>query len=309
MWNSFQNDLAYITDEEIYPYAYDHQIFASGSSTSIVEGKLLSEGSKITRWYKENLLQVNVQKYQSTVLGAESEAHNINLHIVGVNIKQLISIKFFGVLLDSELNFCEHISSLSKKASQQIGVLRLLRKLIPTHAKLQLYKAAILPHLTYCSTVWNYCRATDKRKVEGLQERSPRVVFNNESVSYDELLWLAELPSLVNRRLQEITILMFKTKKNQLPSQIQELFMLKTNSDRRYSLRNSDFNLPRFNTIKYGKHSLRYYGPLAPFPLVETYKGVTCAEDSLCRFKTKMRRTDPTTFIEDSCRNSMLCNN
>ena len=73
------------------------------------------------------------------------------------------------------------------------------------------------------------------------------MVFNNESVSYDELL--AELPSLVNRRLQEIAILMFKAKKNQLPRQIQELFMLKADSDRRYSLRNSNFNLPRFNTI------------------------------------------------------------
>ena len=70
-WSSFQNDIAYtcITEEEISTYSDDHQIFASGSSTSIVEGKLLSEGSKITR-YKENLLQVNVQKYQSMVLGA-----------------------------------------------------------------------------------------------------------------------------------------------------------------------------------------------------------------------------------------------
>ena len=67
-------------------YAEDHQIFASGSSTSIVEGKLLllSEGSKITRWYKENLLQVNVQKHQSMELGAESETNNINLHIDAV---------------------------------------------------------------------------------------------------------------------------------------------------------------------------------------------------------------------------------
>ena len=67
LWNSFQNDLAYITEEEISMHADDHQIFASGSFTSIVEGKLLllSEGSKITRWYKENLLQVNVQKHQS----------------------------------------------------------------------------------------------------------------------------------------------------------------------------------------------------------------------------------------------------
>ena len=28
-----------------------------------------------------------------------------------------------------------------------------------------------------------------------------------------------------------------------------------------YSLRNSDFNIPTFNTITYGKHSLRYQGP------------------------------------------------
>ena len=163
LWNSFQNDLAYTTEDAIFMYADHHQIFASGSSTSIIEGKLLSEGHKITRWYKENLLKVNVQKYQSMLLGAESEANNINLHIDGVNIEQLKSTKLFGVLLDSELHFSEHISSVCKKASQQMGVLRRLRKLIPTHAKLQLYKAAILPHLTYCSTIWHFCRASDKR--------------------------------------------------------------------------------------------------------------------------------------------------
>ena len=147
-----------------------------------------------------NLLLLNVRKYQSMVLGAESEADNINLPIDGVNIEQLKSIKLFS----------EHISYVCKKASQQIGILRHLRKLIPTHAKLQLYKAAILPHLTYCSTIWHFCRASDKRKVERLQERALGVVFNNESVFYEELLRLAELPSFVNRRLQEIAILMFK---------------------------------------------------------------------------------------------------
>ena len=129
-------------------------------------------------------VQVNVQKYQSMVLVAESEANNINLDINGVNIEQLKSIKLFGVFLDSELNFNEHISSVCRKASQQIGVLRRLRKIIPTHSKLQLYKAVILPHLTYCSTIWHFCRASDKRKVDRLQERAPRVVFNNEPVSY-----------------------------------------------------------------------------------------------------------------------------
>ena len=65
-------------------YADDHPIFSSGASASIVEGKLLSEGSKITKWYKENLLQVNVQKYQSMLLGSGTN-NSINLHIDGTN--------------------------------------------------------------------------------------------------------------------------------------------------------------------------------------------------------------------------------
>ena len=47
--------------------------------------------------------------------------------------------------------------------------------------------------------------------------------------------------------------------KNQLPSQIQKLFMLKANSDRRYPLRNSDFNLPHFNTILWPRNLQRNY--------------------------------------------------
>ena len=237
--------------------------------------------------------------------GTGTEANNINLHIDGTNIEQLKSIKLFGVLLDSELNFSEHISFFCKKTSQQIGVLRRLRKLIPTHAKLQLYKAAILPHLTYCSTIWHFCRASDKLKVERLQERALRVVFNNESVSYDEMPRLAELPSRVNRRLQEIAILMFRAKKRLLPSQMQERFTLKANCDRRYSLRNFDFKIPRFNTIKYGKHSIRYFGPFLWSKLTKELR----IEDSLHRFKTKIRRTDLTVIIVDGCSNCMLCNN
>ena len=79
----------------------------------------------------------------------------------------------------------------------------------------------------------------------------------NQPPTYDELLSLAELPSLINRRLQEIAILMFKAKKSLLPSQIQELFTLNANCDGRYYLRNSDFKMPGFNTIKYEKYSIR----------------------------------------------------
>ena len=77
---------------------------------------------------KENLLQVNVPKYQSMSLGSRL----INFAMKTIEIYQIIR----SIHLDSELNFSEHISSVCKNASQQIGVLRRLKKLIPTHAKL-----------------------------------------------------------------------------------------------------------------------------------------------------------------------------
>ena len=51
-----------------------------------------------------------------------------------VNDAEILSkdnITLLGVVLDSKLNFSEHIISICKKASQRIGVLMRLRNLIP----------------------------------------------------------------------------------------------------------------------------------------------------------------------------------
>ena len=57
-------------------------------------------------------------------------------------IKTVDNLKLLGVRIDSKLNFTDHISSICKKASQRIGVLMKLRNLIPTKAKLVLFKSA-----------------------------------------------------------------------------------------------------------------------------------------------------------------------
>lgn len=82
------------------------------------------------------------------------------------------------------------------------GLLNRLKNLIPTSAKLQLFKCAIIPHLTYCHLVWHFSRASDWRKLERLQERALRAVFNNTIDTYETLLQKAKLIILYNRRLQ-----------------------------------------------------------------------------------------------------------
>ena len=63
-----------------------------------------------------------------------------------------------------------------------------LRNLIFTSSKLVLFKTAILPYLTYCQLVWHFCKASDSRKIERLQERGLRAVYKDHHATYAELL-------------------------------------------------------------------------------------------------------------------------
>ena len=93
-----------------------------------------------------------------------------------------------------------------------IGYYRKKMKISTLSAKLIIYKSSILPHLTYCHLVWHNCRSSDSRKIERIQERALRAVFNSHSESYENLLVRADLPSQLNRRLPDIAILMYKVK-------------------------------------------------------------------------------------------------
>ena len=159
---------------------------------------------------------------------------------------------------DENLIFSKHISELCKKASQRVGVLARLRNLVTTETKLLLYKTANMPYLTI---VISYGTSVGRRiqgKVERIQERALRIVYNSHSETYMNLLDRAKLPTLLNRRLQDIVILMYKVKYRLVPDFICDIYSPKSC---KYNLRNQNVYMPRFNSVLYGKHSLRYLGP------------------------------------------------
>ena len=113
--------------------------------------------------------------------------------------------------------------------------------------------------LAYCHLVWHFCNASDRRKLERVQERALRAVYKTRSASYQELLDRAKLTTLHNRRLQDMATLMFQVKHSLVPLNISDLFYLKNTQK---NLRNSDFELPRFETVRFVSNSIKYMGPL-----------------------------------------------
>ena len=78
-----------------------------------------------------------------------------------------------------------HVSFVCGKVSRRVGVISRIGKLIPTTAKLQTAKSAILPHLTYCQLIWHFCRASDTKKLETFQERA-------QTNEYHRYIWPSE---------------------------------------------------------------------------------------------------------------------
>ena len=211
-------------------------------------------------------------------------------------------ITLLGLDIDNALNFSGHISNICKKSSQRVGFINRLRNLIPQNAKLQLFKGAILPHVTYCSTVWNFCKASDSRKLERVQERPPRIIYCDSNLTYPELLIRAKLPTLYNRRLQDIAILMYKIKNGLCPDYTFSLFISRSNQ---YNLRNNDFIIPRVNTTGYGKHSVRYLGPVLCSKIDRKFRELKTVD----QFKRVMRKVDLAKHIlPNTCIYCTLCN-
>ena len=94
---------------------------------------------------------------------------------------------------------------------------------------------------------------------------------------------------------------MYKVKYGLTPSIIHELFKQKSTS---YSLRNSDFNIPTFNTINYGKHSLRYQGPYIWSKLDSKLKGCP----NIKSFKNIIRKNDLASLLNNNNSCCSLCN-
>ena len=109
------------------------------------------------------------------------------------------------------------------------------------------------------------------------------------------------LKSLHERRLQDIACLMFKVRHNLCPPTVKNLFSLKSST---YNLRGAEFHIPRFNTVTYGKHSLRYIGPLLWNRLSTNIK----TSPSLQSFKKQICLTNLSSKLEYDCENCVLCN-
>ena len=112
-----------------------------------------------------------------------------------------------------------------------------------------MYNALVLPHMTYCSTIWNDGSNTILKKLSKLQKRAARVITGQSyevrsTQILESLNWIPIEDTLKNRELIALT--------NRLPDYVQNFF--KTSENCNYSLRSNNIKLslpkPKTNFLK-----------------------------------------------------------
>ena len=84
-----------------------------------------------------------------------------------------------------------------------------------------------MPHFHYCSSIWHHLKS-DSKKMDRLHERALRYLYGDES-SQTSTLFDRIGYSLVDRRIQNLLVIVFKTINNYPPEYLRDLFRLRDN--------------------------------------------------------------------------------
>ena len=127
------------------------------------------------------------------------------------DLEHVESYKYLGLLLTADLSWSSHISSICLKARKILGLLyRRFYGNVNQDVLKQLYLSLVRPHLEYGCHVWNPHLEKDKKALENVQKFACRIATAHWDESYDNLLDLANLPPLHERRIHARLGLLYK---------------------------------------------------------------------------------------------------
>ena len=127
-------------------------------------------------------------------------------------------------------------------------------------------------------------------RINRIHERALRIVFQNKTLSFQQLLIKAGMVEIHHKNLQMLATELFKVKQNISPPIMKEVFPIRTME---YNLRNSPtFNTRNTHSVSYGTETLSHLGPKIWVLIPDAIKD----SKTLPIFKSKIK-----SWIPDHC--------
>ena len=87
-------------------------------------------------------------------------------------------------MLDEHISWSNHINALEYKLAKNIGLLNRASYFLNEHSLKTIYFSYIHSYLNYANIAWASTYVTKLKKINLLQKRAVRFVFNEDGLSY-----------------------------------------------------------------------------------------------------------------------------
>ena len=180
--------------------------------------------------------------------------HEINLLLDNKPICQTNSVKYLGVLIDS--NPC-------RKLHIHVGILSKLRHYASTDILISVFYAFIHSFVIYGIEVWSQTYPSHFKAICTLQKKAVRIITFSDPHSHSEVIFkslrIVKFTDLIELLIPKFVYLWHS---KQLPpcfcnfyNSLDEIHSIQTRQ-----AQNKNIHIKSFNTDQFGKISLRYFG-------------------------------------------------
>ena len=234
-------------------------LFADDTTLSIGDSDLddlvlntNSELEKIYEWTLQNRLTVNVDKSEIMLTtNRKYDPTKLKFHLGTSEFKIVDSCKFLGTLIDSKLNFKNHIELVTKKISKHVGILYKIRDKLTEKTRLDYYYAFVYPYLSYNVAVWGSTCTSHLHPIIILQKKIVRIINNSGFLEHTTPIF-KKFNLLKFSDIHRFNVLtrVFREIRN---GKFQVLHNLNT--------RNRSLAVPTFHRLTTTQHSFSFIGP------------------------------------------------
>lgn len=197
----FINDIACNIPIKVKLFADDCVLYHEIESAND-EVTLNTALNKIQEWCLKWQMTINLRKTVAMTITRKKNPLSFRYHVDNCSLDVVTSYKYLGLVFTSDLRWNEHTTNISNKAMRKLGYLRRTLGNTTKEVKLLAYKTYIRPLLEYVAPVWDPYMQTNIHKLERVQRKAVRFIFNSYSwrTSPSSLLQAANLETLETRR-------------------------------------------------------------------------------------------------------------
>lgn len=176
----FCNIESYVDDTKIY-------LSFTTKDVDLCLHQISQDLHSVARWCCSNHLLINPEKTQLVLFGVNqllSRLPSITIPFLGANLVPKTSAKDLGIIIDSNLSFCEHTNSLTSSLLSNLCQINRVKHLFPRNVLQTIINSLVFSKLYYCSTVWAGTYKYNIQKLQLIQNFAARILTNTKKYNH-----------------------------------------------------------------------------------------------------------------------------